>query len=203
MSFDSYREYRERASECRANGAFDQAGHYYTAAAHEALGHANYASESLDHGQVNTARGLRSTLAAALCYRLAETIERCRIRCSQGILLAEEIRDYTATYEPQQGIMWEYIGDFRVIADRQDWMDAYDMAASYYEDCNNVIGWLAEPEFETNMAFMLTVADAVEYDIDRQTKSEITASSLDRRIAYKREHFKKIISKVVSRGEWT
>ncbi|WP_141551650.1 hypothetical protein [Natrinema sp. CBA1119] len=141
-------------------------------------------------------------LAAALCYRLAETIKRCRMRCSQGILLAEEIRDYTAAYEPQQGIMWEYIGDFRVIADRQDWTDAYDMAASYYEGCDNVIGWIAEPEFEINMSFMLTVSDAVEHGIDQQTKSEITARSLERRIEYKRKHFQEIISQVVSQEEW-
>lgn len=203
MTFEEYKDKRDSAVELRSRGSFTQAGHLYTAAAHEILGRANYAEEPLEKSQVDTARGLSAFMSAALCYRLAGENDRCWIRCSQGILIAEEIRDHVANYEPQQGMMYEYIGDFRVIGGREDWKAAYEAAEAIYAEVDNVIGWIAEPEIDINTTFMVKVAKSVDYEIDRHTKAEIDSCSLDRRIQYKQANFKEIIDRVIEEGEWS
>lgn len=202
MVFEEYRRYRTAAYHLATSGAFLKAGHAFTSAAHESLGAADYAGSSLTHSQVDTARAFSSLHSATLSYRLAGVDERSRIRASQGIALAEEIRDHIANYDPQIGCMWEYIGDFHVITGAGEWGHAYESAASHYRECENVIGWIAEPEFAINTSLFLELASAAAHEIDRDTKGEIRSSSLIRRIEYKRANFSDIIESVISRNEW-
>lgn len=201
MSFEDYQQYRNAAEETRKSGEFTEAGHEYTAAAYEILGHANYAQEPFERGQVDTTSGLISLLSATLCYRLGGDLARSRVRSEQGILLVEELRDHVVRYDAQRGVMYEYIGDFELISDTGDWRVAYDEADTYYRDVENVIGWRAEPEFEMNLGFMFELASEANSSIDRETKDDLKTSDLERRTAYKRNHYPEIISKRITSAD--
>lgn len=203
MVFEGYRDYKNEAKQCRERAEYLEAAHCYTAAANEILGTANYATGKLETGQVDTARGLRIVLAAALCYRLAGASERSRIRCRQGILLCEELRDHVVAYDAQKGVMDEYIGDFKTIGNFGTPADDYRAAQERYEEVTNPIQWQAEPEFEMNLTFMLDLLDATEKALERQQKREITAESLMARIEYKLDEFDDIVETVVASGSWT
>lgn len=198
MSFEDYQQYRDAAEESRRSGEFTKAGHQYTAAGYEILGHAEYAQEPFERGQVDATYGLISLISATLCYRLAGNLARCRVRKEQGILLAEELRDHVVRYDAQRGVMNEYMGDFELICDAGDWRSAYDEADTFYRIVENEIGWRAEPEFEMNLGFMLEVASQADYGIDRRTKDDLKTSDLEDRTAFKREHYSDIISKLVA-----
>jgi hypothetical protein len=197
MSFKDYQRYRDDAEESRESGDFAEAGHRYTAAGYEILGHANYAQEPFERGQVDTTYALISMLSATLCYRLSGDLARSNVRGKQGILLVEELRDHVVRYDAQRGVMYEYIGDFRLVADSGDWESAYDEAEEYYVDVENVIGWRAEPEFEMNLGFLFDVASQADYGIDRRIKDDLKTSALERRIEFKRDHFMDIVSELV------
>lgn len=202
MAFEDYRRYRTAAYHLATRGSFLKAGHAFTVAAHVSLGAADYAGSSLTRSQVDTARAFSSLHSATLSYRLAGVDERAHIRASQGISIAEEIRDHVASYDPQIGCMWEYIGDFHAISGTDDWKHAYESAASQYQECENVIGWILEPEFAINISLFLEIASAAGHRIDRETKGEIRSSSLNRRIEYKSANFPKIIDSVISKEKW-
>lgn len=202
MSFSYYSRYDTAARQLATRESFEEAAHAFTSAAHEILGKSNYASGALEHSQVDTARGLRALLSATLCYTLASNTERARVRATQGISLANEIRDHVATYDPQRGLMWEYAGDYKVLAGMDSWPECYDSALEHYVECDNVLGWVAEPEFEINTTFLLEIAAACGYQIDRQTKQQLIATSLERRIEFKRDHMQHLVEAVVTGGRW-
>lgn len=201
MSFEDYQNYRDAAEEAQKSGEFTEAGHHFTSAAHEILGHAEYTQEPLERGQVDTIYGLRSMLYATLYYRVEGYLARCRVRGKQGILLAEELRDHVAQYDAQRGVMYEYIGDFELISETGDWRSSYDEADTYYRDIENVTGWRAEPEFEMNLGFMFELASEADFSIDKETKDDLKSSDLERRTAYKRSHYPEIISKRITSAD--
>jgi len=202
MVFEEYNENVDAAEELREQGEFSKAGHHYTAAAYLRLGKGKYAADCLNNNMVDVSIGFRNLFAAALCYRLADQLERSQIRCQQGISLAEEMREYVFDYEMQKGVMYEYIGDFRLIGNLDNWKEAYTKAAHYYDGCENIIGWTAECEFDQNITFALGLARSVDYGIGRREKEQLKYESLRMRIDFKKNDYPEIIDNLISSGRW-
>lgn len=200
MTFEEYKTYKEKAIENKAAKEFEEAGDRFTLAMHAILAESEYVTKPFEDDSLNSARGLRCLLSAALYYRVGENLDRCRNRCKQGILLTEDLRDHVVTHDPQRGLMYEYIGDFRVIGNLEGWRVAYDTASDYYAECRNPIQWQAEPEFELNISFLLDLAEEGGIAVSRKQKNEISAESLTKRIAYKRENFPTIVDQFLPSG---
>lgn len=145
--------------------------------------------------------GLVEALKASLCYRLDGNDQRAQNRCKQGIIVTEELRDYVATYEVQKALANEITGDFRLVGGIGDYETSYDEARQDYLVFENettedsLIGWIGEPEFDTNVHFMRNLMYSVDYEIDSGTELEIMVKSLVTRIEYKKNTFQKSFSK--------
>lgn len=88
MSFEDYVQYRDGADSRRKSGEFADAGTHYTLASYEAFGKSGY------RGTADISRGTYCLMSASLCYKLAGQDDRYQNRCRQGILIAEDLRDY-------------------------------------------------------------------------------------------------------------
>lgn len=128
-------DYTKQAIEHVDDGEFAVAGDYYTQAAYQILAH-----NSVRTGHVRQiGGGLDRLLRAALLYRVADEVDRCRNRSKQGILIAEDLRDEVVDDEREQAMLQEYIADFHGIggldgADQayQDALDRLEAAGLEY-----------------------------------------------------------------------
>ncbi len=198
MTQDGYNRYERLGSEHRERGAFDEAGTYYTLAAYEKLGESGFETgmQATDLGI-----GLHAMLSAALCFRLADDMDRCRNRCRQGICVAEDLRDHVFEDDPSKGLAWEFVGDFRLVGEIGDHDAAYDRAEALYGDEKEPRDWITDPNFEWNIWFLLRMADSADHDIDEFRMYEMF-NYLPRRIQYKREEFEDLLGAVLQRGNW-
>ena len=207
------RQYATVARECRRNGRLIQAALYYDAAAGGWFATAwnlpAEPAESDNHPDinfVNFAGWLRDQFASALCFRLADAHQRCRARCRRGILILEDLRDGDELTEygttAHRGLFNEVIGDLRVVGDMDASDTAYAAAGEQYATITDDFGWQADHEFCLAIQPFLELADSVGYDIDEPTRKQIKHTSLDERIAYKRQHYSDIIDAVLDAGNW-
>lgn len=203
MSFEEFKRYRETAIEHRECTEFVKAGDYYTLAGFEALGAGKFTVAPFEHGESNTARGLRSLLEATVCYRTVNDKKRAQSHARQGISICRDIQEYVVKYDVQKALMNEYVGDFRLIGNLDGFTDAYKEAGKTYRSVENPIGWQAEPSFELNISFFLSLCQATNHDISNSQKALITAESLTERIKYKQKHYPDIIERVVCESCWT
>lgn len=203
MSFESFERYQEKANKHRSCTEFVKAGDYYTLAGFEALGAGKFTIAPFERGEANTARGLRSLLEATVCYRTANDRTRAQSRAKQGISICREVQEYVVKYDAQQALMNEHVGDFRLAGGLEGFADAYNEAEKTYRTVDNPIGWQADPSFELNISFFLTLCQATNHDIRNSQKSLITSESLTERIGYKQKYFPNIIERVVCESYWT
>lgn len=201
MTDGRYKQWN-KARDARQRGEYLEAANSFTVAAHERLGSCEYVQKPFERAAPNVSFALYSLLAAGVCYRLESEFERCENRCRHGVLYCEELRDRVVSYDAQQGIMDEYIGDFQTVGEFGAPTDSYSSALARYEEISNPIQWQAEPEFELNMTFLLDLSDSTNETIDRATKRKITTESLLDRIEYKISNFAEIVSRVAEQGEW-
>lgn len=197
----NYRELGNRARECLSERAYAKAGDCYSFAAYWALGQSEYTAT------MTLGSSLYWYLAASLCYRLADDIERAQNRCRQGILVVEDLREYVWEERVRIGLTYELEGDFRVLGNLGASDQVYENARERYVTCENtigenVIGWMGEPEFELPMLLFLRAAAASDYDIDFETAAQLRDFSLIDRIEYKRVHFPAIVEQVLDRGHF-
>lgn len=192
MSFQAYVDYRNEADDERQARAFKQAGDDYTLAAYTAL------SKSGLQGTADIARGLSSLMSAAICYRLDGNRERARNRCRQGILIAEDLREYQFETALSQGAMWEHIGDFRTIGDLAEAQDAYEMARDRYSEAGNPMEYACTEEFDATINIFRRVVEAIDYD----TAWEAYQSTQLERIDAKRAEFAEALEAVLEEGLW-
>lgn len=194
-------KYWEQAKQHRDRGQLEAAANSFTLAAHQRFADSNYVEPPFERSAPTVAFGLYSLLAAGVYYRASSNQSRSENRCRVGIIHCEELKDISVSYDAQKGMMWEYIGDFRTIADMGNQNVAYDKAKEHYKAVDNPIRWQAEPEFEMNMTFMLDIVDSIDWTIDRKKKHRISAESLLERIDYKSSEFPNILDSLYEQNE--
>lgn len=203
------------AQEQRDDEQFSNAGVYYTAAAHgwfmrfwclpeDLPGSYNVPTNSAKY----LGRGVQDTLAAALCFRLENSLNRCQNRCEQGLLFVEELLDddefvREADENPRVGLLYEIIGDLRLFGELEGYDDAYLTAKEHYDGVSSQRGWQSEPEFDSLIRTLVELAKSTDYGLDEQTEKQILHKSLLARIEYKRKHYPSIIEEVLADGTWT
>lgn len=202
------------AQEQRNSGAFDNAGVYYTAAAHGWFMRFRRLPEDLpDKCSVPATspkylgRGVQDLLAGALCFRLADAPNRCRNHCKQGLLFLEDLLEHDelvqeSDEQPRIGLLHEMIGDLRLFGDLNTHDNAYAVAEEYYENVDSQRGWQAEPEFDSLVRILVELAESADCNFEEKTKRRILHDSLTARIEFKREHYPTIIENVLTDGNW-
>lgn len=202
------------AQEQRNKGAFDDAGRYYTAAAHGWFMRFRSLPEDLPDSYSVPAsspkylgRGVQDILASALCFRLADAPDRCQNRCEQGLLFVNDLLDHQelvqeSDEQPRIGLLHEMVGDLRLFGDLEGHDDAYRTAQEYYEGVSSQRGWQSEPEFDSQIRTLVELAKSADYGLEKGTERKILHESLTARIEYKREHYPTIIQEVLTDGTW-
>lgn len=202
--------YGDFANRLRTEEKLETAGAYYTSAAYEGIRDFRWSpdfliEQSMEYPNVSSfGWGLRELLLATLCYRLDGNEGRARNRAQQGVIIVEDVQQYEELFQndPRQGWCHEVIGDFRLVAGLAGYDESYKKGAALYQGIENPIGWQSESEFEFFMQPLVMFANSVDYGLDDETESAIRRRSLTDRIAYKRDHYPKIVEQVVRAGNW-
>lgn len=184
-----------------------EAGDYYTASMYEELSKFQMlpsdipgdADTLVDPGRIGM--GTRELLLSALCYRLAGSTERARLRCRKGLLIVDDVAAYEEMFgDPaRQGWCHEARGDLKLFGDLDDPEEEYESARNYYEGVENDIGWLGEDEFEFLIQPLLAFAESIGYEVPER---EIRRTSLTDRISFKNLEYPEIIHRVIDEGGW-
>lgn len=188
---------RDEALELRSAGDFESAGDHFTWAAFEGLGESELSKEGASEWAIGDA--IHCLQSAALCYRLAGGLERCQLRCEQGISIARELREFVLKPDPEKGLTFEYEGDFRVIGDLEGYEEAYLTAARYYMDNKPFDGWEGETLFVWNYKLFEELVNVTEHDVPEYL--DLNYEFLHR-VKYKRTEFPNIVQQLVEQGEW-
>jgi len=202
MSCTQYKENKHEAESCVRDDDYVTAGNYYTLCAHSRL-----SNQFKDGNRSDTVDliGLSHLLEAGICYLLGNSEERTKNRCRQGVLIAEDLRDYGHGYEAEKGLMWEYIGDYRLFGDFDDYEEAYEKAKTIYEDYDRQqsINWNSENEFYDNKRALIRMVKSAGIPFDREDYkwTKILYEDLTERVDYKTNNYADILRKVIEKGD--
>lgn len=219
------RQYRQFARKLREDGRLETAAAYYIASYHgnlmrvrpdpgwlsEEMNPTEYGEESnLNLTKYNwpTALGsaYRNLYAGCLCHRIAGCPSRCDQYANSGISFLRDIQtnENESISEPRLGLLWEIIGDLRVISDIGEANKAYNEAQSRYVLSDSDLGWSMEDDFDEIIIVTMDLADSADVFIEDDNKREqITRLSLDDRIRFKISRFENIIAGVLNAENWT
>ena len=200
----SYRgwAYANRAETCIADGDYLDAGVHFTFAAYEGLG-ARGPKAGIEGW---AALELMDLLRAGICFRVASDDERAANRSQQAIAIAEDYRNHIYECDMQVAMLYEMIGDFRVVGGLDGHESEYDHAHDIFltGECDSPLGWESEPISDAATYGFLWAADNAGVDLKR---ADITGENpnnrewLAHRPTVKRARFPTIIARLVERGE--
>lgn len=193
------------ASTHRRNGKYTLAANQYTTAAYA---HLAEGPPSGYHKIVSWA--LYRLLQSGICYRIANNFDRCRNRCRQGILIAEdtveqvtELSQTDNEYDmARRGAWHEYVGDFRLVADLSGVDDAYEKAKETYRTAGNPVCGYAEQEHMRLHDFFRSVALPQGHDVDDWHTIEMD-SQLTTWVDYKAEYLPGYLEATYEQAEWS
>lgn len=195
---------KEKAIELRNDEKLIDAGEQFTLTAYQYLGQSSF---SPPYG--HTAWGLYALLMAGTCYIIGGEESRCKNRCRQGILIAEDIK-HRVLAEPvpeniydhaRRGAWDEYIGDFRVLGQLEEADEAYDAAVEIYLDAGDPDTGFSEQEHMRLRQYFTEVAGATGYNSGELNRLR-TSISFSAWIAYKREYFPDILDRLSKSEKW-
>lgn len=200
------REIKANAEKAKADAAYEQAGDWYTRTAYYSL-----SANAFD--KWGFWQAIDELRYAAVCYRLADEEERCTNRSNQAILMIEDVLngrlpERQVKHDGWAGLGYEYIGDFRMIADIEGADDAYDQALKLFErveqhgEPSPVYAWAGEQGFETSTLFLFRLIDAVGWTLDSETYRDFRSLSLVRRIEYRKANLQELLSLVDDQGRF-
>jgi hypothetical protein len=206
--------YREFAKAQRVDEQYEVAGVYYIAASNGWFMKFRNLPDDLPSGDAPSystselGYAAKDLLSGALCFRLANMMERARTYCKSGILHISDILDNEGIGNgewghPRIGLLHEIRGDLRLFGGFGTYDEEYANAEKYYKGAESQRGWSAESEFDSLIRLLIKLADGSNYHIDKNTRVKIHHLSLDRRIQYKREHYPDILQHVLENGGWT
>lgn len=176
------------AREAYRNGEFTKSGACYTQAAYSALAQDSI-TNAID-GQI--AGGLYYLLHASYGYRRAQRIDRAGNRCEQGILIASDIIEHQIEDTVREGLLLEYIGDFKVLGDIDGQNSVYDKAAMKYTAAgvDSSFSWPSNPLVDKNVTFLTW--------LHRERNTPVPEDDLEcgfnRRIEYKKSQMRAVVN---------
>lgn len=199
-------EHSDQADEYRTQGQFVDAGEYYTAAAYEYFGDGPPGFPA-----IHACHGEYMLLLASTCYRFGGRDERCVNRCRQGILVAEDMLERQLpppaeenNYDTaRRGSWYEYIGDFRTLANLDGAGDAYESAKAIYRMAENPPTAYSEQEHIWLMEFFETITQTTAKD--DATWANIRSSfdtPLTDWVDYKAERLPGALDALLDRDQW-
>lgn len=182
--------------ELRDRGEFTRSGDRFTETAYRIL--SNGAINEANYSQIGG--GLHALLHAAITYRVGDEDHRCRNRCGQGVSIAEDLNEAVIAEDAARGILWEHIGDFRVIGGLEGAEDAYRTAIETYErnDMVRVDGWPANGLVHGFLEFFLELFEVA----DRDVPDGPSRYAFVERVEYKMGAYPDLVAEVSAVEEW-
>lgn len=201
MTKEKAREYKETARGYEEGDNMVDAAEAYSAMSHEYFGEWE---PSLPFSNISS--GMYGLLKAGTCYRVAGSRELCEFRCREGVLMAEEMKFRVNTesvpentYDKARRGSWdEYIGDFRLIANRNGVAEAYEAARETYREAGDPETAFAEQEHLGLLNYFREVAKDAGYDEEELGRVN-TSIQFSEWVEYKREHLPNILDYLESR----
>ncbi|MFC7074587.1 hypothetical protein ACFQJ7_08720 [Halovenus rubra] len=195
---DDYSELLDKADEYRQSGELVSAADYYSRVGYYGLSRACFHHRGLWIG-------IDKLRLAAVCYRMSGEDSRCTNRSQQSELMINEVIDNhlpenKTKRDAWTGLAHEYIGDFRMIANRKDANEAYQTAMKLYKRVEQagapdpVYAWAGEDGFHFSTNFLLYLIDAVGWKIDSDSFTALRSLSLTYRIEYRHEYIAELLS---------
>lgn len=197
-------EWAEVADTLRSDGDFTSAADHYALA-----GYAHMAERPPSGYCKHISWALHRVLVAGVCDQIADRPNRCRNRCRQGVLIAEDtldrVRDTSrsnhAYDQARIGAWYEYIGDLRLVGDIDHPHSAYEQATAVYREAGDPSSGFAEQEHMRLHDFFQNVALPRGHDEEEWNEVEAHAS-LTEWVEYKREHLPGYLSELYRQNEW-
>lgn len=202
----------EAAVNALANRSYEAAGNEYTRAAWQVLSEPRPEQppfEAEEQGWIGD--GLYYLGIAAVSYRVCGRDTRATRRAVEGVAIA---KDLATCYEepPQSACLFEFVADFRTIADMADESDAYETAAAKYESAAERIDdpqrWATTPLFQAAAGTIKQVARgpadgeiAVSWEDLHGSDPASPGQFLAHRVTYKRQRFPGFLERVFDDGE--
>lgn len=204
MSVDLAIQHETEAQEYRSCGQYRSAGDWFTSAAfiHIGQGPLQGYGERISHGLVNL-------LHAAVCYRLAGDNQYCKNRCEYGKIMAREVGERLRnkhspknSYDKARLGAWnEFIGDFQLISESEDYQKIYNDAKEYYKTAEELDLGFAEQEHLRLIGFYEDMIKGAGKDIDEWHDMELSLS-FPEWIDYKIERMPELYQNIIDSGEW-
>jgi hypothetical protein len=199
----------EQADALRESGDLTGAGNAYTAAAYE------FAGTVTDHTFPEcdkTATAISNICFAAICYRIVGDQFRVQNRCDVGILLAEDYINHIEGEKFEDGSFadlrrgaWpEYIGDCRMIADREGADMAYDRAIEIYRSAGDIDFVYGEREHNYLTKLFTNIKRGAGYEIseDAPERQPLGGPTFTEWVRYKRKHLPGFLEDLDKKGAW-
>lgn len=198
-------EHGKHARKLREQGDLEAAGEFYVASGFGYLMQFRRTEgDSISPQQIGGATQM--LMLGALCFRCAGAHIRAKRYCSIASEIVADLRTVVRsmrqpTADPRLGLCHEFQGDFQTLGEFGDPADAYDRAQDRYEKVEQPRRWSDEPEFGEPLLVLFDLADSVGFDTTVDERAAIKTSLVDR-IEFKREHFGRIVDRVIEDGNW-
>lgn len=189
---DRIHKFVKHAENQQEAGNFESAGEYYGLAAFASYAESGYSLDKLGGSPIG--RTMYYLLTSATCFRVAQANERSQLRCKQGILMLEELRDFSTERDPEIGILWETIGDLEIIGELNGYEDSYAKAALHYQNIGYDSNWAAEPPFDRSYRFFEKLLEIAEYELEDYLEPKFNHME---RLNFKRTRFPEIVKDAV------
>ncbi|NLV11687.1 hypothetical protein [Haloarcula argentinensis] len=204
----AYGEYSRVARQSRELDALETAGSFYVAAARIGMAKSirlpdeNRPPDASNANDLFFAQAVREFFLGSLCFRLAECDDRCQRHCEQGVAIMADARDALYNDPAEIGLSHEIIGDFRLVADFDNYQESYSLAADQYATIDNDLGWQMEDGFDDFSLIAIELADSAGLAPKDDDRQRIRRTSLDARIKFKQEQYPEIIDAIIDSGNW-
>ncbi|WP_135827262.1 hypothetical protein [Halorussus ruber] len=200
MTVDSRRELEDKAHSLAMDGSFSEAADNYVRAGFEEAGQF--------FGLSSRGIELRMFFKACLCYRLAEQERQCRFVADFAIDLAKEYAtrveektpDSQFPNNPEQGVWYDFIGDFEQVAGFGDGTKAYNRAKKVYSETGDPFASFGEGPIRSVQAIFDDLVFHTNSDPDLVAES--TQGRLTDWIEYKQERLPKLVQDLMTSKKW-
>jgi hypothetical protein len=181
-------DYYEKAHEHRDRGQFGVAADNYTQLAYQRL-----PDGAITGGAIGTASGgLEALLFAGFCYQISGTGRRATNRCEQGILIAEDLKQYVVSDSKEKAVIQEYIADFHGVGRLDGRDDAYQQALEELHDADldYTVSYHSSPISDKIITFTKFISQWADRKPDDEKEIPFDFAG---RVSYKRDNIGTIV----------
>lgn len=163
--------------------------------------------EDIDFLYDGSVSGLYLFLFAGMDFKLAGLPHRSEFCARQGALISEELietvdLDVASNFQASLDIeWWNYLGNFRAIAELNDVDEAFATAERLYREHGDM-EFRFEQVHDNLQKYVSRLAVSAGHDVKASIFGSLPRPTYSDWAAFQREHVPEFVDTVVARGEW-